>query len=176
MQIRFCGFGGQGIVLAGTILGHAGVNDGKWVAETNSYGAAARGGSCRADVVISDKAIVFPHVIKTDALVAMSQNAYEQYIKDSKDSGLVIYDEQLVSPRATGGLRHIGIPATSTAINDLDSRQVANMVILGAAVEITKIIGRDALISAIEEDVPERFKALNLKAVDIGFKLAKEAG
>jgi len=175
-QIRLCGFGGQGIVLAGAILGHAVVKDGKWVAQTSSYGAAARGGTCQANVVISDEPIIFPHLIEADVLVAMFQSAYERFIEDTKDSGLVIYDEQLVSPGKTGALKHIEIPATNTAVKELDNKQVANMVILGATVEITKIISKDALTSAIQEDVPERLKALNLKAVDIGFKLGKGAG
>lgn len=175
-QIRLCGFGGQGIILAGAILGHAVVKDGKWVAQTSSYGAAARGGSCRADVVISDEPIIFPHLIEADVLVAMFQSAYDHFIKDTKDSGLVIYDDQLVSPGSVDGLKHISIPATATAVEELNGRHVANIVILGAVAEITKIVGKDALISAVEEDVPERFKSLNLKAVDIGFKLGRGVG
>ena len=175
-QIRLCGFGGQGIVLAGAILGHAVVKDGKWVAQTSSYGAAARGGTCQANVVISDEPIVFPHLIEADVLVAMFQGAYDHFIDAVKDSGLVIYDEQLVSPGKIGNLKHIEIPATNTAVTELDNKQVANMVILGATVEITRIISKDALTSAIQEDVAERLKALNLKAVDIGFKLGREVG
>ena len=127
-------------------------------------------------MVVSDEPIVYPHLIEADILVAIFQRAYDQYIENTKNSGLVIYDEQLVSPGKIDGQKHVGIPATSTAIKELNSRQVTNVVILGATVELTRIISKDALISAIEEDVPERFKALNLKAVDIGFKLAREAG
>jgi 2-oxoglutarate ferredoxin oxidoreductase subunit gamma len=69
-QIRLCGYGGQGVVLAGTILGHAAINDDKWVSGSNSYGAQARGGSARSEVVISKKPIMFPHVIQSDILFA----------------------------------------------------------------------------------------------------------
>ncbi len=89
---------------------------------------------------------------------------------------MVIYDEQLVSPGRITSRKHISIPASGTAIKELDSREVANIVILGAVVEITRIIGKDSLISAIKEDVPARFKDLNLRAVEIGSRLAKEAG
>jgi len=171
-QIRVCGFGGQGITLAGTILGHAGINDGKWVAGSNSYGAAARGGPSRADVILSDKPIIFPHLIEADILIALSQEAYDKYIEDMKRDSRVIYDEQLVSPRDIG-LKQIGIPATNVAIEELNNKQVANIIILGATVGITKITTNDALIAAIEETVEPRFKDSNLKAVDTGFKLGR---
>lgn len=173
-QVRLCGFGGQGVILAGTILGYAGINDGKWVAGSNSYGAAARGGSCQADVIISDKPISFPHVITADILIAMSQKAYDTYIENvERETGIVIYDEQMVSPKEISNLKQIGVPVTNTTIRELNNKLVANIVILGAAVGRTKITTRDALIAAIENNIQERFKGLNLKAVELGFKLGK---
>ena len=83
-QALICGYGGQGIVLAGAILGRAAFNDGKWVGGTNSYGAASRGGACRAEVVISDQPISFPYVIEADVLIAMYQSAYDKYIGQVK--------------------------------------------------------------------------------------------
>ncbi len=168
-QVIICGLGGQGIVLAGTILGYAGINDGKWVAGSSSYGAQARGGYTRSEVIISSKPIVFPHVIRADVLVAMSQSAYGRYIEYAdKENGIVIYDDPLVSPVDSDGLKQIGIPATNIAVKELNNKQMANLVILGVAVGITKIVTKGALISAIEENVPERFKVLNLKAVELG--------
>jgi len=173
-QVRLCGFGGQGVILAGTILGYAGVSDGKWVAGSNSYGAEARGGACRADVMISDKPISFPHVVKADILIAMYQRAYDRYIESvNSENGMVIYDQQMVDARETGGLKQIGVPATGTAIKDLNNKQVSNIVMLGAAVAITGIVSREALIAAIEKNVKDRFKKLNLKAVELGFALGK---
>lgn len=173
-QIRLCGLGGQGIVLAGTILGHAAINDGKWVAGSSSYGAEARGSVCRAEVIISDEPIIFPHMTKADILIAMSQEAYDKYIKDmGKEGEIVIYDERMVSTKEVSGLKQIGFPVTSVATKELDNKLVANMVILGTAAEVTKIVTKDALISAIEKNVPERFRVLNLKAVELGFKLGK---
>ena len=175
-QVRLCGFGGQGVILAGTILGYAGIDDGKWVAGSNSYGAAARGGSCHSDVVISDKPISFPHVIMADVLVAMSQKAYDTYVKNvNSEGGIVIYDEHLVSAREIGNLKQIGISATGGAIKELKSKQVANIVILGAAVEVSGVVNKNALTAAMEKNIPEKFKALNLKAVELGFKLGRDA-
>lgn len=176
-EIRFCGLGGQGIVLAGTILGHAAVNDGSWVTGSNSYGAEARGSACRAGVIISDGPVIFPHVIMPDILVAMSQDAYDKYIKDVRlDGGIVIYDEQMVSPKEITGLEQLGFPTTAVATKEIGNKLVANMVISSIVVEMTKIVSPDALISAIEENVPERFKTLNLKAAELGFELGRAMG
>ena len=173
-QIRLCGLGGQGIVLAGTVLGHAGINDGKWVAGSSSYGAEARGSACRAEVIISDEPIVFPHVTRPDILIAMSQDAYDKYIKDiGRDGETVIYDEQMVCTKEISGLRQLGFPASSVATKELENKLVANMVILGIAAEVTKIVSRNALLSAIEKNVPERFRALNLRAAELGLELGR---
>lgn len=172
-QVVLCGFGGQGIILAGTLLGQAAFNDKKQVSGTNSYGAAARGGTCRAEVVISDRPITFPYVVEADILVAMYQTAYDKYIGEVKDKGVVIYDEQFVSPEESKGLKYIGISATKAAIEELNSGIAANVIILSAAVEMTGVVTKAALRSAVEEIVSERLRELDLKAVDIGFRLGR---
>ncbi|MCD5413041.1 MAG: 2-oxoacid:acceptor oxidoreductase family protein [Dehalococcoidia bacterium] len=173
-QIRLCGLGGQGIVLGGTILGHAGINDGKWVAGSSSYGAEARGSACRSEVIISDEPIIFPHVTRPDILIAMSQEAYDKYIKDmGRDGETVIYDEQMVCTKEISGLRQLGFPASSVATKELENKLVANMVILGIVAEVTRIVSQDALLSAIEKNVPERFRALNLRAAELGLALGR---
>jgi len=174
-QIRLCGFGGQGIILGGKILGHASISAGKQVAGLSSYGGAARGGVCESDIIISDEAITFPQVIAANILIAMSQEAYSKHIESvNQQNGLVLYDKQFVSPKEISGLKQIGIPATEVAVKELDNKQVANIILLGALVEITNLIDKNDLKTAIEEGVKERFRELNLKAVDTGFKLGKE--
>lgn len=175
-QIRLCGFGGQGIILGGKILGNASISAGKWVAGLSTYGGAARGGVCEADIVISDEEIIFPQVMEADILLAMAQSAYTKHIGSvNKKTGLVIYDTQFVSVKDIDGVKQIGIPATETAVKELNNKQVANIILLGAAVEITNFISKDALKQAIEKGVRERFRELNLKAVELGFKLGREA-
>ena len=162
------------MILAGTILGYAGVSDGKWVTGSKSYGAAARGGACRAEVIISDKAISFPYVTRADILIAMSQTAYDEYIRDvNRENGIVIYDKHTVSISEISHLRQEGIPATKVAVTELENKQVANIIILGAAVEMTKIVSRDALISAIKSNIQAGLQPLNLRAVELGFKLGR---
>lgn len=173
-QVMLCGFGGQGIVLGGTLLGYAAFNDGKWVSGISSYGPAARGGECASEVVISDRPVTFPHTIEVDFLIAMYQAAYDKYVgKVKPGTGLVIYDEQFVSPKKNSPLKHIGIPATQTAEKELNSSMVANIVALAAAIEISKVVTRDAFASAMKEHVPERFRELNLKAANFGFHLGQ---
>ncbi len=173
-QIRITGFGGQGVVLAGTILGHAAIKDGKWAAGSSSYGAQARGGSARADLVVSDGPIVFPHVIEADVLVTMAQTAYDKYGKELAQESWVIYDDELVCPRALDGAMQIGVPATSSAIKELNQRQSANIVILGASAALTGVVSKNALIASIVANVSERFRDLNLKAFELGYHLGKQ--
>ncbi len=174
-QIRFCGFGGQGVVLGGKILGNASISAGKWVAGLSTYGGAARGGVCEADIIVSDETIIFPQVISADIMIAMSQAAYDKNIKTvNKKTGLVVYDSDLVTIKPIDGLKQIGIPATEVAVKELDNKQAANMVILGA-VGITEVISKAALVAAVQQGVRERFRDLNLKAIDLGMKLGKEA-
>jgi len=172
-QVILCGLGGQGIVLAGTMLSQAAFNDGKWVSSTDSYGAAARGGACRAEVVISDRPIIFPHVIAADTLIAMYQTAHDKYIGRVKPGeGVVIYDERFV-PDEMKGLKYVGIPASRTAIEKLNNGMAANVIILSSAVEVTDVVSKKALRSAIEEIIPEKLRELNLKAMNIGFRLGR---
>lgn len=174
-QIRLCGFGGQGVILAGMILGNASINDKKWVASSSSYGSAARGGSCRSDVIISSKEIRFPYLIAADILIAMSQKAYDIYVDNTKiQGGIVVYDKQMVNAKEVSGLKQIGVAATNAAMTELKSKQVANIVTLSAAVAITDIVSRKALVIAIEENIPAKLRDVNLKAVELGFNLCSK--
>lgn len=174
-QVRLGGFGGQGIVLAGILLGHAGVIDGRWVSGANSYGAQARGSACTAEVVLSDRAVDFPHVLETDVLVAMSQGVYDRFVKEMKEGGLVIYDSHLVKP-GEFSFFHRPIDATEVAVREMGNKQVANMVMLGALTAVTGIVSRAAMESAISNHVPQRFRKINLQAVKRGFELGEASG
>jgi len=138
--------------------------------------SSSPGGSCRSDVIISDKPVKFPHVIAADILIALSQKAYDIYLKNIRpQGGIVTYDEQMVAAEEMSGVKQIGVAATSAAMKELNSKQVANIVILSAAVAITGIVSRDALTAAIAENIPQRFRDLNLKAVELGFELGSAA-
>ncbi len=175
IQIRLSGFGGQGVVLAGVLLGEAGVIDGRFVSGSNSYGAQARGSGCKSEIVFSDGPIDFPHLTTADILVAMSQGTYHDYCGDVREtSGLIFYDPGLVTPRDELKVKQVSIPATEYALKQLKNKQVANIVLLGALVETTKIISPGAVRKAIHTHVGERFRSLNLKALRIGMELARQ--
>lgn len=174
MQVRLGGFGGQGIILAGFLLGQAGAIEGKYVAGSDSYGAQARGSGCRSEIVFSKAPIDFPHLITSDVLVAMSQGAYQAYHKDVKQGGLIFYDKGLVTPEEGLDVKQRGVSATEISIKRLKNKQVANIVLLGVLVETTKIVSSKALQKAIALHVGERFRALNLKALRTGIQLGKK--
>lgn len=172
-EVRIAGFGGQGVVTAGYVLGQgACLFDGKNATMTQSYGPEARGGACRSEVVISDEAIDFPKVVEPDLLVAMSQEAYLLYNDGVKDGGTVIIDEDLVSLKERKeGIRYFEVPATRTA-EQLGNRIVANVVMLGAITGLTGIVSVEAMEKAVRARWP-RFSELNLKALEKGLELCR---
>lgn len=174
-QVRLSGFGGQGVVLAGLLLGQAGVFDGKYISGSNSYGAQARGSGCKSEVIFSDGPVDFPHLTTADILVAMSQGAYDLYCQDvKKDSGLILYDQGFVTPKEDLKIKHLAVPATDVSIKRLKNKQAANIVFLGALIEVTRIVSPKAMRKAILVHVGERFQPLNLKALRVGMELGRK--
>lgn len=173
-QVRLSGFGGQGVVLAGLLLGQAGVFDGKFISGSNSYGAQARGSGCKSEIVLSDGPVDFPHLTTADILIAMSQGAYNTYCKDVKEeSGLILYDQGFVTPKDNLRVKQLGIPATDISIKKLKNKQAANIVFLGALIEATRIVSSKAIRKAISMHVGERFRSLNLEALRAGMELVR---
>ncbi len=174
IQIRLSGLGGQGIILAGFLLGQAGVTEGRYVSGSDSYGAQARGSGCKSEIVFSKGPIDFPHLTTSDILVAMSQGAYQAYRKDVTAGGLIFYDNGFVTPEEGLTANQNGISATEMSIKELKNKQVANIILLGALVEITRIVSPRSIQKAITIHIGERFRSLNLKAFQIGIELGKK--
>jgi 2-oxoglutarate ferredoxin oxidoreductase subunit gamma len=173
-EIRFAGFGGQGLVLAGILLGKtAALYAGNQAAQTQSYGTEARGGASQCNVVIDDKEITYVGVVNPDVFVVMSQEAYDKFISDVKEGGIVFYDSDLVKIKETQRVRQIPIPSTRAA-KELGRQMVANVVMLGAMVEGTKIVDSNQVKACLKESVPSGTEELNLKAFDLGRSLASK--
>jgi len=170
IEVRIGGFGGQGVVLAGEILGRAAAYEGKYVVQTQSYGAEARGSTARSEVIISDSKIDFPKVRKCDILVAMSQNALEAHLKDLKEKGVLIVDKDKVEHLPQTKAKVFKIPATKTAVKLLESRLYANVIMLGALTKITGIVKEKAVEKAIIDSVPETAREANIKVFRKGLK------
>ena len=171
IEVRISGFGGQGVVLAGEILGRAAFYEGKYVVQTQSYGAEARRSTAKSEVIISDSKIGFPKVRKCDILVAMSQNALETYLKDLKEKGVLIVDKDKVEHLPETKAKVFKIPATKTAAKLLKSRLYANVIMLGALTKITGIVKKEAVEKAIIDSVPETAKETNISGFREGLKL-----
>ena len=168
-EVRFAGFGGQGVILAGVVLGTAAVSfDGKTAVQTQSYGAEARGGGARSELIISDQPIIYPRVTSPDVMVAMSAQAVKKYHDDLKKGALLIVDSDLVKEIPRKDLEEFHVPATEMAGKELGRVLVANMVMLGALVTLTGIVSHSAVKKAIELTVPKGTAELNLKAFDKG--------
>jgi 2-oxoglutarate ferredoxin oxidoreductase subunit gamma len=179
-EVRLSGTGGQGLLLAGIILAEAaGVYEGKYVVQTVSYGPAARGGTSRADVVISTEEIDFPKAIGLDVLLAMSQMACDESVPDLKPTGILVADSGLVSQVTTP--RVVKIPFTKIAREKCGREQMANIVALGALSKLIPLlpggaglVSRESLEAAVLARVPKDFIEQNRSAFAEGIKAAEE--
>lgn len=174
IEIRFAGFGGQGIIRSGYIIGKAAsLHDNKFATLNQAFGPEARGGACSAQVVMSEDRVLYPYITTPDILVVMSQEAYEKYEPELGEKGLLITDTDLVKIRKTrSGIKHHSIPATRFA-EELGNRIIANVVMLGFFTAVTRVVSKEAMKKAIPGSVPERFMELNLKAFERGYEFGK---
>jgi len=172
-EIRFSGFGGQGIILAAVILGRAAVMyDNKYAVQTQVYGPEARGGASMSAVIIDDEPILYPKVTNPNIFVIMSQEGYEKYGVQAGTQAVMLVDSSLVHSRPS--CRYIEVPATQEARETLGRDIVANIVMLGALVAATGVVSREAIEKAILDSVPKGTESLNLKAMKKGFELAEQ--
>lgn len=172
-EVRLAGFGGQGIIMSGYILGKAAaLYDGKDAVFSQSYGPEARGGACAAEIVIDDGTVDFPVLTKPDILVLMSQEAAQKYSSDRASDAQVLVDEDLVNLDA--GFTARGAPLTRIA-EDLGRRIVANIAMLGFLTGATGVVSRAAMEEAIKTSVPEKTIPLNLNAFQAGYEYGQRS-
>jgi len=172
-EIRIAGLGGQGVVLAGYILGKAAVYDGLQAVQTQSYGAEARGSASKSEVIISDQKIGFPTVRKSDVLVAMSQTALDKHLKDLKEDGILIVDGDMIKEAPNVKTKVFKATATKTAEAEFKSKMYANMVILGAITKITSIVTQNAVEKAIRDSFSAEAVEKNIVAFRAGLSLVE---
>lgn len=167
-QIRIAGLGGQGIILMGVILGHAVIHEKRFASLSSVYGPEVRGSSCRAELIIADEEIDYPYITEADTLVSMSQEGYDQFLKEVKEGGLILYDSSIVKPDPSLKMRQCVIPATRMAVDNFEKPMVANMILLGALLSITHLVTENSVERAILTNVGERHISLNKKALQLG--------
>ena len=171
-EILIGGVGGQGVVLSGILLGTAAtLFEGKQAVQTQSYSSELRGGSARAEVIISDERVSDPEVRKPDVLILMAEDAVPRYLSKVRPGGLVAVDSDLVKSVESGHYEILQVPATSVAEKEMDHIVVANLIILGALIKKTGLLSVGSMEKAIEMSVPKKATALNLNAFRRGLGL-----
>ncbi len=172
-EISLSGSGGQGLIFAGTILAQAiGIYDGKNVTQTQSYGPEARGGASRSDIVVSAGVIYYPKTIKLDLLLVLTQEACDTYYLKLKDDGILVIDSNSVTQPPAREFK--AFPFTRVARDNLGTEIFANIIALGTLAALTKVVSKNALIQAVKNRAPKGTLESNLKALELGFGLAKK--
>ena len=173
-EIRICGFGGQGVILSGFIIGKAASVFQEYQAvQSQSYGPEARGGAARSEIIISDEKIGYPRPLSVDVLVAMSQESFDSYRYDIRDDTVIIVDPDLVKNHDIGRPLY-KIQALKIA-EELGNKIVTNIVMVGAFTSISGLLPFEAVKESVADSVPERFTDLNIQAFERGFEAGKNA-
>ena len=170
-EIRIAGFGGQGVILAASVIGKAAaIFQGGYATMTQSFGPEARGGSSSAQVILSNEPILYPYITQPDILVVMSQEAYTRFAPEIKPGGILITEQELVRvDRYPANVRAYGVPATRLA-EELGRKVVLNIVMTGFFGAVTNLLDPDSLRQAVADSVPPALQKLNLQAFDKGFE------
>jgi len=173
-DIIISGFGGQGVILTGIILGKTiSIYSDGFATMTQNFGPEARGGACTAQVVVDDNPIRYPYIRKPEIIIVMSQEAYEKHEPDVVTGGLLLYESELVEPgHQNHGITAYGIPAARFA-EELGNPMVLNMIMLGFLSGTSGLIEPEPAKQAIAASVPGHFVELNHKAFDKGYQFGK---
>jgi 2-oxoglutarate ferredoxin oxidoreductase subunit gamma len=175
-EIRIAGFGGQGVILSGIVLGKAAsIYQNAYATMTQNFGPEARGGACSAQLILSDSPVLYPYVTSPDVLVVLSQEAYSRFVPELKDGGILIVEQDLVRvDQLRGEIKVYSVPATRMA-EDLGKRMVLNSVMVGFFSAVTHLLEPDAVRRAVADSVPSAFREINLKAFEKGYEYGSTA-
>ncbi len=171
-NIRICGFGGQGVILAGAIIGKAAaVHDGLECVQTQSYGPEARGGASRTEVIIADHRIGYPRLTHCDTMMALSQEAFDTYNKDLTEDAIIIIDPGMVKRFELDRKNRKFYKVEGMKIaNNLGKKIVFNIIMVGALTAIAKVSSKENILKAVLESVPAKTIDLNKKAFELGYE------
>jgi 2-oxoglutarate ferredoxin oxidoreductase subunit gamma len=174
-ELRISGFGGQGVILAGMVIGRAAtIYDNKFVTLTQAFGPEARGSACSVQLIVSPTPVLYPYLTRPDILVVMSQEACTRFCSEIKPGGLLLYEQDLIklSKKCAPGVKAFGIPATRLA-EELGRKLVLNMVMVGFVSAMTALATPTAVRKAIADSVPKGTEPLNLAAFEKGFEYGR---
>ena len=173
-HILITGFGGQGVIMAGDILGTAAtLYDGKFATMTQAYGPEARGGACSVQVIISEEEVLFPYIKEPHVLICLSQEGYSKNIDSLREGGMLILESDLVRTKnISSDVTAYNIPATRFA-EELGNKMMANIVMLGFLAAIYDLVSAAALRKAMLTSVPASTKEINTRAFERGSEYGK---
>ena len=178
-ELIIAGFGGQGVMSMGQLITYAGMIENKNVAWIPSYGPEMRGGTANCAVTVSDREISSPVVTEPTTVIIMNQPSLKKFLPILKPGGLLLMNSSLVTADISrDDLRVLEIPSNELANEKLDNTRVANIIILGAYIEITKVVTIDSIIESLKKVLPERrhnLIPLNRQALELGAEFAKQA-
>ena len=172
VEIKIVGVGGQGVVLAGQILGMAAVFDGWHATQTQSYGARVRGTPVFSDVIMSDERVRYPFTRRIDVLIAMEKKMVEENLKLLKSGAIVIADGLESTSRSD--VKVFNVEASKKSMEIFGSKLHANMIMLGAFSKITELISLDSIIKAVREASPPNLAEKNIEAVKVGWEVGEK--
>ncbi|MBW1668387.1 MAG: 2-oxoacid:acceptor oxidoreductase family protein [Deltaproteobacteria bacterium] len=176
-RIVFSGSGGQGVITASIILAEAAaIYEGLNAVQSQSYGAEARGGSTRADVIISDREIRFPKVNQPNILVCLTQQAFNKFSGSIRPGGLLLTDSHFVQLERKVDARQVELPMYQSVIKAMDKPTALNMCMLGAMLSLVPLVKTESIMKVLNEKTPATFLGMNKDAFEIGRKLVVEAG
>jgi len=174
-EIKIGGFGGQGVILSGYIIGRAAaIYDAKHATMIQAFGPEARGSACSAQIVVSAEPIAYPYITTPEIMIVMSQEAYTKFSPELAEGGILITEEELVKTHnLRKDLKHFSIPATRFA-EELGRKMVLNIVMMGFMTSVTGIVGVEAMRQAVKVSVPRGTEHLNLNAFNKGFEYGEK--
>jgi 2-oxoglutarate ferredoxin oxidoreductase subunit gamma len=175
-RMVFSGSGGQGVITAAIILAEAAVlHEGLTAVQTQAYGAAARGGSTRSDVIIADTPINFPKVVQPNVLVCLTQEAYNSFFDIIRPGGMLVTDPRFVAPQLKVDAIQRGIPMYQTVMEKIGKPIVFNICMLGAVVGLTELVQPESIMKVLETRIPPGFLEMNRQALELGLELGRNA-
>ena len=176
-RIVFSGSGGQGVITAAVILAEAAViYENLNATQSQSYGAAARGGATRTDIIISDSEIHYPKVIQPNLLVRLTQEAYGKYSPIIRPGGLLVTDSRFVQLEKKVDARQVELPMHASVMEKIGKPIVFNICMLGAVIALNPVVQAESVMKVLQERIPSGFLDLNRQALELGMELGRQAG
>jgi 2-oxoglutarate ferredoxin oxidoreductase subunit gamma len=175
-RIVFSGSGGQGLISAAIILAEAAVlYEGLEAVQSQSYGAAARGGATRSDVIIADETINMPKVFQPNILLCLTQEAYNKFRGIVRPGGLLITDSRFVTTTPKVDARQVELPLYHTVMEKIGRAVVFNISVLGALLALNPLVNTESIMKLLGERFPSAFIDMNRQALELGYALGESA-